>query len=128
MKKMYLSIVLIFFVLFCLFIYRNNSIQDNAIKVDDVKQDFDFIVSEENPEDIAYRVAYKQGKMAFYNQMSVTGDLSKEEMLALASNINFSTQVISYTSNKDSEKFEEASAKGYADGYHKACDSLYCPR
>lgn len=128
MKKISLSIVLVFCLLFCLFIYRNNSIQDNAIKVDDVKQDFDFIVSEEDPEDLAYKLAYEQGKMAFYNQMSITGDLSKEEMVALASNVNFSTKVISYASNKDSEKFEEASAKGYTDGYHKACDSLYCPR
>lgn len=136
MKKYLASGFLVFsLILFLFLLFKNNSFQkQQKIEVDDVKESFNLIVVEEeeaNPEDLAYRIGYEQGKKALYNQMAITGDLSQEQMIALSSELGLSnTLEMQYTSQKEEivSSYNEAEARGYVDGYHKATESLNCPR
>lgn len=65
----------------------------------------------------AYQLGYEKGYYSF-----------------LIQNGQEPEKIISYTStvedlfNNEDVDFREAVEKGYVDGYHKACNSVYCPR
>lgn len=63
-----------------------------------------------------YAAAYNKGYNAFLNQMG-RSDLVSEQKVYTA-----------YMPSGNEEQDEEAAGRGYADGYHKASDSIYCPR
>jgi hypothetical protein len=71
-------------------------------------------------EEKIYITAYQRGRRNFQNQMGIKNDDEKI----------FSYTVSKEISEEDEAKYEEIITKGYADGYHKACenfDAKRCP-
>lgn len=90
--------------------------QDSAEENKDKSQIYHL---DEDQTEIAYKIGYKRG---YDNFMNTSVD-SKDE------------SAVEYTSNEDKDKIDldseivqEIIMKGYIDGYHKAGESLHCPR
>jgi hypothetical protein len=94
--------------------------QDSAEENKDKSQIYHL---DEDQTEIAYKIGYKRG---YDNFMNTSVD-SKDE------------SAVEYTSNEDKDKdkdkidldseiVQEIIMKGYIDGYHKAGESLHCPR
>lgn len=90
--------------------------------IDENKKDLINSIAEDNQSsqivEDSYQLGYNDGYRAFLIQMG-----TKEEDLP---------KVARYTTNTSSNDLvdvdEEEKSRGYADGYHKAADSIYCPR
>lgn len=70
-------------------------------------------------QDVAYKLGFEQGKMAFFKQINEpiqNSEIKKEEYTVLIE------------SQEQQKEYDEAISKGYVDGYHKAADSIHCPR
>ncbi len=85
------------------------------------------IIYEESPqkeflnlEEQIYNAEYERGRKSMYKQMGV--------LLIDKNEKNFDYTVLKEAPEEEKNKYEEIMAKAYADGYHKASESFYCPR
>lgn len=89
------------------------------VDVQETEKEVGVTEEEEDQRKIAYKIGYKKG---YNNFMKTSVDIKDEE------------SIIEYTSNKEeivnseTEIIQEIMMRGYVDGYHKAGESLYCPR
>lgn len=96
-----------------------HSTSEDVIKEEEVKK---IDVLDEDQTEIAYKIGYKRG---YDNFMKTSVDSKNDD------------SAVEYTSNKEKDKdkidlesevVQEIIMKGYVDGYHKAGESLHCPR
>lgn len=66
----------------------------------------------------AYQVGYEKGYYSFLIQ----NGQDAEKMTA------YTVSVESAFDQENTKDYKDAMEKGYVDGYHKACDSIHCPR
>jgi len=125
-KKILFSACAAFFVLAAFLVFGNRKLNNPLLDAEgelvllDEEQEVrrEFIPLPFSQEELQgpdeYRAAYSRGYMAFLSQMGLP--LPPPE------------QVIQYTSLVNEEdKNPEEEDKGYADGYHRASESLSCP-
>lgn len=125
------ALAAVFFTVLFVFVFslkqktKNVNVQENLI-IEPIKvEEINFkegLIAENLPLDdeskIAYEAGYKRGYTNFMQQHNNSGDLVQ----------------YTYTSNEsektieENESYQELISKGYVDGYHKAGDSLHCPR
>lgn len=113
------------FLLTSAFLFFNKS-KNKIVQQDIENSEEETIIYENIPvefnslEEKIYKVAYEQGRKSLYGQMGIKL-------------VNINEKEFSYTINVDASdeeksKYDELKSRGYVDGYHRACDSFYCPR
>jgi hypothetical protein len=75
---------------------------------------------DEDQRRIAYDVGYKKG---YNNFMKTSVDTEDKVTTEYTSNVEDQSKI-----DLESEEVQEIMMKGYVDGYHKAGESLHCPR
>ena len=131
MKKTVLIFVFSLVFFFSYYLFKQNTIK---VKNDNLKQESitESIIQEdkvETLEEIAFRTGYARGRRNMLIQMGV----KEEEAEETEEESEEEDKFVSYTSNleateEDREKFKEIYMKAYVDGYHRAGDSVHCPR
>lgn len=115
--------VFLIFVFSLVFIFSYYFFKQNTSKVkNDILKQENIIQEEikvETLEEIASRTGYARGRRNMLAQMGIL-DEAEDKSVSYTSNLEISEE--------DREKFKEIYMKAYVDGYHRAGDSVVCPR
>lgn len=97
-------------------------VKNDTLKQENITEN----ITEENKvetlEEIAFRTGYATGRRNMLIQMGVeeVEEGEKDKFVSYTSNLE--------TTEEDQERFKEIYMKAYVDGYHRAGDTINCPR
>jgi hypothetical protein len=107
--------------------YKDYSIKELAkehVNIEDMNEEKKSDYLDDDQMEIAYKIGYKRG----YDNFMKTSVDSKDDESAVEYTSNEEEDKDKDKIDLESEVVQEIISKGYVDGYHKAGESLHCPR